>query len=302
MLAFLPSPILGALSAILIISNTVFWCCPLFIISFFKLLIPIHGWQTLCSKTLIGIAETWASINNFLLTVVHNIEWDIHYPEHLKKEGWYLVVSNHQSWVDIPILQKTFNHRVPFLKFFLKQQLIWVPFLGVAWWALDFPFMKRYSKEQLAKRPDLKGKDLETTQKACAKFQHTPVSIMNFLEGSRFTVKKHDQQQSPFQYLLRPKAGGVAFVLSAMGGQIKSMLDVTIQYGGERKGFWDLLSGKIKKISVYIKEREIPQSLREGDYENDAQFREEFQAWIRDIWQEKDRLLQSKNASSSTPL
>ncbi len=61
----------------------------------------------------------------------------------LHQRGWYLVSSNHQSWVDILVLQRIFHGRIPFLKFFLKQELIWVPVIGLAWWALDFPFMKR---------------------------------------------------------------------------------------------------------------------------------------------------------------
>jgi 1-acyl-sn-glycerol-3-phosphate acyltransferase len=297
MLSFLPAPVTGFLSALLIITNTILCCLPLFLFSIFKLIIPIRGWQTFWSKVLIVIAETWMSINNFLLDLFLNINWHVSYPPNLKKEGWYLVVSNHQTWVDIPALQKALNHRTPMLKFFLKQQLIWVPVLGIAWWALDFPFMRRYSKEQIAKNPALKGKDIETTRKACEKFQYTPVSVMNFLEGTRFTQYKHDKQNSPFENLLRPKAGGVAFVLSAMGGQIKSMLDVTIVYQEQDIGFWDLLSGRIKNIHIEITEREIPPDLLQGDYENDMAFRENFQQWISTVWQEKDEKISEMKRS-----
>jgi len=33
--------------------------------------------------------------------------------------------------------------------FFIKKELMWVPFLNLAWWSLDFPFLERYSKEYL---------------------------------------------------------------------------------------------------------------------------------------------------------
>ena len=118
----------------------------------------------------------------------------------LARHEWYLMTSNHQSWADILVLQKVTNRRVPSLKFFLKQELIWVPLLGLAWWALDFPFMKRYSRAQLEKRPELKGKDMETTRKACEKYAHYPVSVMNFFEGTRFTEEKHRQQNSPYRH------------------------------------------------------------------------------------------------------
>jgi 1-acyl-sn-glycerol-3-phosphate acyltransferase len=129
----------------------------------------------------------------------------------LEAKGHYLVLSNHQSWVDILILQKVFNRRIPFMRFFLKQQLIWVPMLGLAWWALDFPFMQRHTKSQLQKRPELAGQDIAATRKACEKFLGKPVSIMIFPEGTRFTPAKHAQQQSPFQHLLKPKSGGMAY-------------------------------------------------------------------------------------------
>ena len=56
---------------------------------------------------------------------------------------------------------------------------------------------------------------------------------MNFLEGTRFTAAKHAKQESPYRYLLKPKAGGIAFVLAAMDGKIEKMVNVTIAYRAE---------------------------------------------------------------------
>src|SRR3546814_9530339 len=117
-----------------------------------------------------------------------------------------------------------FNRRIPLLKFFLKQELIKVPLLGLAWWALDFPFRKRFTRAEIEANPSLKGKDLETTRKACEKFKEMPTSVMNFFEGTRFTQAKHDQQQSPYEFLLKPKAGGTAFALSAMDGKLATQI------------------------------------------------------------------------------
>ena len=160
-----------------------------------------------------------------------------------------MVISNHQSWIDIITLQTVFNRKIPFLKFFIKKELIWVPIMGPAWWALDFPFMKRYSPEFLAKKPHLKGKDIEITRIACSKFKTMPVSVMNFVEGTRFSENKHYRQRSPYNNLLKPKAGGTGFVLTIMGEQLNSILNITIKYTGEDKKFWSLLCGRIQLAS-----------------------------------------------------
>jgi len=293
MLSFLPAPLKGILSATLIILNTVLCVTPLMFVSLLKVVIRFAFWQKFTSKVMIGIAEFWIGVNNSIMKLTQRIDVDVAGMDGLAYEGWYLVVSNHQSWVDIPILQRLFNRKIPFLKFFLKQELIWVPFLGMAWWALDFPFMKRHSKEYLIKNPHMKGKDLETTRRACEKFKHTPVSVMNFVEGTRFTPQKQTQQKSPYKYLLNPKAGGVAFVLSAMNGHIRTMLDVTLVYHHEKIGFWDFLCGRITKISIRVRTIPIPQEMCQGDYENDPLFREKFQRWIAGIWAEKDQLIES---------
>jgi 1-acyl-sn-glycerol-3-phosphate acyltransferase len=159
--------------------------------------------------------------------------------------------------------------------------------MGLAWWALDFPFMKRYSPRFLKKNPHLKGKDVEITRKACEKFKIKPISIMNFLEGTRFTPVKHDRQKSPFTHLLKPKAGGIAFVLGAMGDCLNSLLNITIAYPQGIGSFWDFLCGRVTEIRVHIEKMAIPRHIL-GDYEQDPEFRKFFQNWVNDLWTRKD--------------
>ncbi|MDP3284275.1 MAG: acyltransferase, partial [Desulfobacterales bacterium] len=185
------------------------------------------------------------------------------------------------------VLQRIFHRKIPFLKFFLKKELIWVPFLGLAWWALDFPFMKRYSKDFIDKYPHLKGKDIEITKKACEKFKTIPVSVMNFVEGTRFTAEKHRRQKSPYANLLNPKAGGVAFVLSAMGEHLDKIVNVTIVYPDGIKSFWDFLCGRIGEIKVMVETLPVNREII-GDYVNNAEFRENFQKWVNSVWEQKD--------------
>lgn len=291
MFSFLPAPIRGGIAFLLLILNTLFWCIPLLLIALVKLLVPIPSWRTGLTKTLIWIAENWISGNKATAVLLHQNKWQTPDLANLNRDEWYLVVSNHQSWVDILVLQSLFNRRIPFLKFFIKQELIWVPVIGLAWWALDFPFLKRYSKTYLQKHPEKRGQDLEATRKACEKFQTTPISVMNFLEGTRFTPEKHGRQQSPYRHLLRPKAGGIALVLDAMGNTIQTMLNVTIIYPDGIPTFWDYLSGRAQNIIVHVDKAPIPTHVSQGDYMNDAEFKVEFQNWVNTIWQEKDELI-----------
>lgn len=299
MLNFLPASIIGGLVSIAIFLNTLFWCLLLYLVAIAKLLIPLKSWRAYCTQAAIWLAEAWISGNSAWMWLTQRTRWRVSGLEGLPNDGWYLVISNHQSWVDIFVLQHIFNKRIPFLKFFLKQELIWVPVIGLAWWALDFPFMKRYSRQQLARRPELRGKDLETTRKACEKFKTTPVSIMNFLEGTRLTPAKHQQQGSPYQHLLKPKAGGIGFVLGAMGEQISTMLDVTIIYPQGIPTAWDFLKGQLHEIEVIVQKRPVPMEYRNQDYQNDPEFREAFQLWVRELWQQKDVLLDEKLSSPS---
>ena len=291
MLSFLPGSLKALLTFTLVIINTVSLCTPLLLLSLVKILIPLKIVQKALTQVLIWIAETWVCINGGILALTQRVDIDVDMPDSLRYGGWYLVTCNHQSWVDIVVLQKVFWRKIPFLKFFLKQELIWVPVLGLAWWALDFPFMKRFSRDFLQKHPEMKGKDLETTQKACAKFKKIPVSVMNFVEGTRFNEKKKVKHQSAYDHLLNPKAGGVAFVLSAMGGQLQSMVDVTIVYHDESFEFWDLMFGRVKKITVKVVERPIQEKMASGDYEGVPEFRDELRQWLGGIWQEKDVMI-----------
>lgn len=300
MLSFLPGPIRGILSIILIILNTIVVFIPLMTVAMIKLVIPFQTFRQLFDKILISIASTWVETNAVILRLMHRINWDVHGLDNLNPKEWCLILSNHQSWVDILVIQTILLRKVPYLKFFLKKELIWVPLMGVAWWALDFPFMKRYSKKFLKKNPHLRGKDVEVTRKACEKFKTSPISIMNFVEGTRFTSHKHTKQQSQFNNLLKPKAGGIAFVLGAMGEYLNTILNITIVYPQGVANFWEFLCGKVTKVTVHVEKIPVTDNIL-GDYYNDAGFQAHFQDWVNNLWTEKDRhidqLIQNKTTN-----
>ncbi|GHS80914.1 acyltransferase [Pseudomonas sp. PAGU 2196] len=286
----------GILTTLLLLLNTVVLICPLLVFALLKLVLPGRG-RDYASAAVMWVAETWSEIDKAIFALCIPTQWDIRGVDRLRKDTSYLAVSNHQTWVDIPALIESLNRRTPFFKFFLKKELIWVPLLGLAWWGLDYPFMKRYSKAFLDKHPELKGKDLEITKAACELFKRQPVTVVNYLEGTRFTEAKRQEQQSPYRYLLKPKAGGVAFVLAALGEQLDALLDVTIVYpGNQAPGFWDLLNGSISRVIIDIQVRELDPALWDGDYENDPAFRQTVQAWVNQLWLEKDQRIEQLRA------
>ncbi|SIS18347.1 1-acyl-sn-glycerol-3-phosphate acyltransferase [Aquipseudomonas alcaligenes] len=274
---------------LLLLLNTLVLIGPMMLIALLKLVLPGKTLRTTCSRGVMWVAETWAEIDKLIFATLTPTVWDIRGGEGLRRDRSYLVVSNHQSWVDIPALVQAFNRKTPYFKFFLKQELIWVPFLGLAFWALDYPFMKRYSKAYLARHPEMAGQDLEITKRACERFKDLNVTVVNYLEGTRFTAAKQAQQGSPYQHLLKPKAGGVAFTLAALGPQLDALLDVTLVYPGQRApGFWKLISGQVPRVIMDIRTRELPPTLWAGDYENDPEFRQYIQSWVSQLWQDKD--------------
>lgn len=289
MLNFLPHVLIGILTSILLALNSFFWVPILVLLALVKFATPWPAFRLKIDPVILFIAEAWIGCNSAWMTLTQRTTWDVQGIAELPAKSWYLVNSNHQSWADIFVLQHLLTRRIPLLKFFLKQELIWVPVMGLAWWALDFPFMRRHSEAYLKQYPEMRGKDQETTRKACEKFALIPTSVMNFLEGTRFTKAKHARQQSPYRHLLKPKAGGIALALNAMGEKFHSILDVTIVYPDGAPNFWQFLCGDLKHVVVHVQTLPVPPHLLSGDYANDPQVREAYSLWVKELWQRKDQ-------------
>jgi 1-acyl-sn-glycerol-3-phosphate acyltransferase len=287
MLKYLPGFVKGIVLYVFLAVHTLMWVPLILVSAFFKYLSPFSAMRRFFNRVLDKIAISWMGINNCTFRAFHRTEWEIQGVSHLSLNEWYLVLPNHQSAVDIFALQMVFHRKTPLLKFFLKWELMWVPVFGFIWKVLDFPFMKRYSRETLLKKPHLKGKDLAKTRKACEKFRDIPVAIINFVEGTRFKPEKQQKQKSPYRHLLKPKAGGIAFVLGAMGGQLHRLLDVTIVYPDGVVSLWQFLCGKARKIIVHVRDLPVASELI-GDYFNDMEFKKGFQQWLNDLWAFKD--------------
>ena len=272
--------------------NTIVWFTPLFVLAIIKLLLPVPPLRRAITRVLMWIGEQWVSVNTLILSGSGARRWTADGLEDLARDKWYLVLSNHQTWVDIVVLQEIFNRRVPFLKFFIKQELVWFPLLGIAWWAMDMPFMKRYSPSYLARHPEKRGADLEATRRACRKFQHTPTSVINFIEGTRFSEEKRDRRESPYRHLLPPRAGGIAIALSSMGKLFDAVLDVTLYYPEGPPTFWGMCCGDSIPVTASVRQLPVEDRIVEGDYASDREFRREVHRWISNIWREKDEQLE----------
>jgi 1-acyl-sn-glycerol-3-phosphate acyltransferase len=281
----------GLIFIFAVIINTVFWVPILLLFSLIKLLVPFAVINNYLSQFLIWIANNWILLNTYIHHILYGNKTEVIGLEDLDINDWYLVISNHCSAADIPILQSIFRNKIPFLKFFLKKELIYVPLLGLAWWALDFPFMRRFSAEYLAKNPHMKGRDLEVTKKACEKFKDYPISVINFVEGTRFTQIKHAKQHSKFKHLLKPKSGGIGFVLGSMGEQMTYLIQVSIKYSPKAPSAWEYMSGNYDKVVVKVNKLKIPETLKGRNYITDMPFRKELQDWLNDLWLQQDERL-----------
>lgn len=248
----------------------------------------------LVDETNIKITNSWLSINNWLIDhVLPDTQWTITIDEQLdlNMQGRYLMTCNHQSWVDTTVNQYFGVKRMPLTRFFTKYELIYIPFVGQAFKILGFPMMKRHSKQQIAQNPALKTRDMEEARKSCEQLLSQPFTLLNYLEGTRFTKEKHQQQQSPYQNLLKPKAGGLALALNILGDQIDDFVDMTIVYPDGVPGYGEFWVGDVSRIAVDLRKITLPDWINIAVYEEDAEYREKFQKWVDQIWQEKDQLI-----------
>jgi 1-acyl-sn-glycerol-3-phosphate acyltransferase len=276
----------GTAALVLICANTVILCVPLFLMGLLRA--PCRGrTYTAASRLMDDIVDLWTAINRgiFALLRLTRIHLEIRGDEPLDRNRWYVVISNHQSWSDILILQNTLWRRIPLLKFFTKQQLIWIPFVGLAMWLLGFPYVRRAGREQIARNPQLLEQDRAATIAACARFRAYPTSVLNFLEGTRFTAAKRAAQQARFEKLLNPKLGGLSYVIAGLEDRIHQVVDVTIAYPGGIPTFWDLLQGRCREVEVLVQCRRLPDELRQPDSDL---VRERLGPWIETLWREKD--------------
>ncbi|HSP13468.1 MAG TPA: acetyltransferase [Thermoanaerobaculia bacterium] len=282
----------GIAVILLLILNTAFWGTLVLLGGLVKLLVPKRESRRNLRMFMAELGDRWAGANNAVFDRMLTTQWDVAGLEGLRIDAHYLIISNHVSWVDIFVLFRVFHRRAPFIRFFLKRVLIWFPVAGQACWAMDFPFMRRYTAEYLERHPERRGRDLETTRVACRRYRRIPVSILNFLEGTRFTREKHADQESPYRHLLRPRVSGIAFVLASLSEQLDSIVDVTIAYPTSEVTMWDFVTSRIRKISVRMRRLDTPGQFLTSDITEPGPARDAFKIWVEQLWHDKDETIE----------
>ena len=288
-------PLIGILSTALVVSNLVINSIPLFVMTVLRVIVRVLGLKAAESRVARWadlVIDSWVVINRFIFRSLGLARVEVTWEGDtaLAKDRWYLVVSNHQSWTDIFMLQTELYDALPPLKFFTKRQLLFIPIFGQAMWALDFPYVRRMSRAQIEANPALLEVDRQAIRSACEKFKNHPTTALNFLEGTRFTEEKYAAQEAPrFQHLLNPKTGGVTQVLAALSDRLHKMVNVTINYPEGVPSFWEFMQGRCSRVTMHISILEIPDAIRFSP--NDEQRRAAVSEWVESLWREKDTRL-----------
>jgi len=276
----------GIVVFVLLFFNLCLWGVPLMVMSLSKFFVRGPKRAPII-RFLARIGERWVAGNNSIFDTMLSTQWEIEGIEGTRYDGHYLIISNHVSWVDIFALFRAFHGHAAFIRFFLKRELIWMPIVGQACWALEFPFMRRYTPEHLERHPEKRGTDLETTRRLCRRYRRVPMAILNFVEGTRFSREKHAEQESPYRHLLRPRIGGISFVLASLGDQLDAIFDVTLAYPKSDVTMWEFVTDRVPRVIVRARRLDVTPELI------DPNAREYLKEWIDDLWRHKDTMLDS---------
>ena len=236
-------------------------------------------------------SATVASITT-ALRILHKLEWDFQIPEDVNTDTWYIAMSNHQTWADIFILLAAGHKKIPLIKFFMKKELQWIPIIYLVHKTIDMPFLNRHSRAQIQANPELKKVDFENAKIAAKRFSRNPSTAFSFAEGTRFTLQKLDAQESPYSNLLKPKIGALAIALSGMP-QVDTLVDFTVVYSSEKRSTWDFLCGDLSKAKVAVKTYALPENLKNRSFEQEDNYKRDFQTFVDAIWLEKEQTIKS---------
>tara|TARA_B100001250_G_C19781252_1_gene781964 strand:- start:99 stop:986 length:888 start_codon:yes stop_codon:yes gene_type:complete len=283
------SSFIGLITFILIVAELMIGFGALTIINIPRIIIPFKFFKVFLSKASNYIGDLTVYGLKLIMLLMHGNNINIiDDNDEYARDKWYMAMSNHQSWADIFVLLVVANYKIPLLKFFMKKELWWIPFIFLANKTLNMPFVNRHSKEAIEKDPSLRTKDYKNTIKSCKRFLRSPSTIFSYAEGTRFTKKKHADQNSSYKNLLIPKAGGLAASLSAIP-KIDTLIDYSLVYASDKRDAWSFLTGEMKNVKVLVKKYEIPDNLKSKNYSEDKEYRENFKNWIEKIWESKDK-------------
>jgi 1-acyl-sn-glycerol-3-phosphate acyltransferase len=258
--------LLSLLTALVVVVNLGFWVIFLVLFALLRLVMAAPGMRRSISAATEWIYRQAAAVHNFWMFRVVGIQLGIEgsLPDHPAP----IIISNHQTWMDIPVLHGTITARGPILKFLIKRELLWVPIIGWICYALNFPRLNRGNGE------GAREKDYAAIQSFSQTLNTERGALMIYAEGTRFTPQKHRNQNSPYRHLLLPRPGGLKIALESVPPETP-VVDVTIVYRGDTS-FWHCLGGSTRSIKVVIRTYQAT-DIRD------------VRSWLTARWQEKDQ-------------
>ncbi|KAI8800581.1 hypothetical protein BJ742DRAFT_840855 [Cladochytrium replicatum] len=250
-------------------------------------------------------AITWFMIQYVFESGTHQLTFS---GDELPEGESAIVISNHISWTDFFLISAVARRKrmLSRQKFFAKEELKYVPFLGWAMIMINMIFVRRnWIKDQ--KRVDRAFQQLKKAG--------TPAWIVSYPEGTRLTRDKLKEAQDfarsrdlpILKNVLIPRTKGfVATVQSFRGGtHIKAVYDLTLVYRHKKLGFGaypHILAMTFAPLDpnyeIHVHIRRFPMSASEdvegGDGEDAVPVEGGEQAisdWVMGLYEWKDELI-----------
>ena len=232
-------------------------------------LIPLPAVSRWCFLLVDHIYRFAVKVDSFWMQKVVGIELIIEGEPNTEQTP--VVICNHQSWFDIALIQEVITGNGPIITCLIKREIAWVPIIGWICLALNFPRLRRSKKDGARQR------DFSIIQKATQKHGSESSALLIFPEGTRFTELKKINQESPYQHLVKPKAGGLKVIKQHVSADT-SLVDITINYHQKDVNIWNCLHGDPRKITITLDHFKLAEI---GDIET----------WLNERWLAKDKIL-----------
>jgi len=194
-----------------------------------------------------------------------------------------VVVSNHQQMPDITTIMDLAltKGRLGDLKWFVKDVLKWAPGIGWGMRFLSCPFVKRNWTADRA--------SVERTFHALVA-ERLPMWLVIFAEGTRVRPAKLLKSRAyalreglyAAEHVLLPRTKGFVAAVGVLREHVSAVYDLTIGYVDGVPTLGQYITGAVRCVHVHIRRFAIETLPREE---------EALAQWLRDRFEEKDRLL-----------
>ena len=259
---------LSLVSTLWVIINLVVGICVLIPVSIVSWLMPTPILSRACFFIVDLVYRVAVKVDSFWMRKVVGIDLIIKGEVNNHKSP--VVICNHQSWFDIPLLQEVITGNGPIIKFLIKRELVWVPIIGWICLALDFPRLHR------GKNANTGENDFSIIRKASKSHGNESGALLIFPEGTRFTEQKKIAQDAPYRNLLKPRSGGLEMIKKHAASDTP-LVDITIDYHQKGVHIWNCLHGVPNKITITFEHFKLAEI-------------EDIGGWLNERWREKDKL------------